>query len=164
MALVFPLYPLKHVKVEKHGVRTLVRTLNSIEVLDDKGISGDFAERRLKLRAKGEDVYKLKQRCETIGQVLQANTNTFVDGNGDVKFLVKSRYGKCENLKVVMADETGIGTFLLHCYSELKNTVVSIHSRLVTDYVEVLWLKNGQGYIPLTNTNNEEPTKVRRKI
>lgn len=164
MSLVFPLYPLRHVKVEKTGVRTLVRTLNSIKVLDDKGLSGDFATRRLKLREKGEPVYNLKHRCETIGQVLSAGCNTFVDGNGDVKFLVKSKYGKSENLKVVMADVTNKGTFLLHCFSELNNTFVSIPSRVVTDYVEVLWLKNGAGYIPILETNSDTPKKVRRKI
>lgn len=157
----FPLYLVRGFtrKFEENGY-TCLETYYDRYVLDDTRLEGDYPSRRFKLLAdeyKPYKLYKLKYRINTIGQALKTNAKYFIDNNGQLLQLQKTKFSNIIYKKVVSSTQIFNGKY--QCY------VSGINTPFITDrpYQYLALVMYNNSYI-LFDVLDEMPEKIRHRV
>jgi hypothetical protein len=132
----YPLFGIRsYVRIFEEYPYKLIETKYNTYVLDIVNSSLPFVERRKKLLTSdaGYPMYSLKERFTSLAQVLNSSKRTFIDNNGKLVKLTRTKVYKTKVLKVLGYDTTYDGNFLLFTLrdsficSVLYNYVVTIN-------------------------------------
>lgn len=117
--IVFPVYPFPiYYTTWEEGTETWMKSDTSDKeyLLDDKGLPGDLAKRRLALVVKGVDIYKLKRTIKDENSLYLNSkmwgTHKFIDSAGKIfkmkkaGTVVKLTYHKIKGQKIVEGSHT----------------------------------------------------------
>lgn len=146
----FPYYSLRsYDRIFNEGEYKLITTYWNTYVLDYANKEEDslYAERRLRLISNPNlphRIYKLKQRCTNVAQMLVDSNRVFIDAYGNIKKIKKLKRYRLTCCKVLNIIELGYKTFGI---SFLLDGVVEyfVHHE-PSNYVQVLVLKTGWLY------------------
>ena len=146
----FPYYSLRQYdRIYIEGEYKLITTYWNTYVLDyaNKGEDSLYAERRLRLISTPNlphKIYKLKQRCTNIAQMLVDPNKVFIDRYGNIKKIKKLKRYRLTCCKVLNIIECGYKKFGI---SFLLDGVVEyfVHNT-PSNYIQVLVLPTGWLY------------------
>lgn len=111
-----PLYALRaYAEIVEEEDFTIIKSSYRKYTLDCKGLSGDYATRRLKLLSMELEhpLYMLKERITTVPQLVLTKRTKFIDRDGNVVRYRKSRFLRVEYTKVLRCDRTWAGNYRL---------------------------------------------------
>lgn len=112
----FPLYAIgSYEEIFESAPYRLIRTRYKTYVLDILDSKDSFQERRLRLLTldPGYPIYKLKQRFTSLAQILHSSRRMFIDSNGKLYKLNRTKPHKVSLHKVLHYERTHNGKFLL---------------------------------------------------
>ena len=146
----FPYYSLRQYdRIFNEGEYKLITTYWNTYVLDYANKEEDslYAERRLRLLSNPNlpfKIYKLKQRCTNVAQMLVDPNGVFIDAYGSVKKIKKLKRYRLTCCKVLSIVELGFKKFGI---SFLLDEVVEyfVHNT-PSNYIQVLVLDTGWLY------------------
>lgn len=157
----FPLYLVRgfNRKFEENGY-TCLETYYDRYVLDNTSLEGDYASRRIRLLAdnnKPYKLYKLKYSINTLSQAINSRNKTFIDEDGQLFTLKKTKFNRVIYKKVVSSVRIFNGKF--QCY------VTGIPTPFITkEPYNILALVHYNNSFVLFDVLNEMPTQIKHRI
>lgn len=160
----FPFFPIREYEALEHvGPITYIQTYYSRYILDNKSLSGDYVERRLKISAQGADekLYPIKYICNTLPEVYNSGAKLFIDSTGKIIKWVKTAFHYVHCLTVLQVVELNTGKFELW-YRLPDGGIEKINTRDIYKYIYAIRL-GPMCYMPIDFGNTLEPI-CRRKL
>jgi len=142
---------------------TKIRTIKGWFILDDTSILGyTMAERRLKIKTAGAELYPLYERVDMLRQLCKYKTGTnFVNAIGKVfSYKKSSGLNKIQSCKIISAFTPPEGQTVFYC-EEVPQPFITTLNLEDINYASLMDTKNGIFLYDLTTEKHE---LYRRKI
>ncbi|ASV43448.1 hypothetical protein [Vibrio phage JSF12] len=112
------------------GKYKIISTHHNTYILDEPDLGGTYTERRIKLLAKKEElplkIYPLKERYTSLQQLANTKYRIFIDDAGDLVKYTPNTWVTVEYCKVLRADRTWRGNWLITSKLPVKFVVEEV--------------------------------------
>lgn len=167
MDIKFPLYKLRqHQNIETTPLgKVKVTSIKGTKILDDKSLSGNFIERRIKMVSKYDkkEIYKLKEEVTLLRQLIKYKTGTvFIDREGKLlKYKKSTKLYKVKCYKIEKAKRINDTTTVIYLNGFEQELIVYGLFKNNTKYASIMYTTWGPLLYDLTTERHD---MYRRKI